>query len=171
MSALALLAVTAAAVAPLPDPLGPAAQGQVQCYAPDRARRTCASLAGYAVGADGAIINTALVLISRAPKITMETSAPVTRKEGRVCGAMQPPDLETARFLYEDAPPDAAKAAELKEAVKRAYGPIMGHEICTAFVPDGGGLTARITEDGLPRPGLDERVIWVSPADGYKVSP
>ena len=171
MSVLALLAATAAAVAPLPDPIGPASGGQLQCYAPDRARKTCASLSGYAFGADGAIVNSAVVLISRSPRITMATAAPVTIKDGRVCGAMQLRDLDAATFVYDDVAADEAKTAELREAVKKAYGAIMGHEICTAFVPDGGGLTARITEDGLPKPGLDERVIWVSPADGYKVSP
>jgi hypothetical protein len=170
MSVLALLALAATA-ATLPDPIAPASEGQMQCYAPDLARKTCASLSSYALGADGGIINDALVLISKSPKITMETTAPVTIKDGRVCGALQPQDLEAAKFVYDDAPPDESRLADLKLAVKQAYGPIMGREICTAYVQDGGRLTARITQDGLPNPGLDERVKWVSPADGYRVSP
>ena len=39
-----------------PDPLAPAASGQVQCYAPTD-HKTCASLAGYTANGDGTYAN------------------------------------------------------------------------------------------------------------------
>src|SRR5207248_11155960 len=51
--------------ATLPDPIAPAATGKLQCHTPDVSHKTCNSLAGYKIGPDGAIQNTALVLISK----------------------------------------------------------------------------------------------------------
>ena len=64
------LAIVWAACSPaegasLDSPIAPAAQGQLQCYTPDVARRTCRSLAAYKSKANGAIDNTAIVLISQ----------------------------------------------------------------------------------------------------------
>ena len=42
------IAMTSAVLGgPLPDPIAPAATGKLQCYEPDRAHKTCNSLAGY----------------------------------------------------------------------------------------------------------------------------
>jgi hypothetical protein len=60
----------------LDSPITPAAQGQLQCYTPDVARRTCRSLAAYKSNANGAIDNIAIVLISQSPSISMTTVSP-----------------------------------------------------------------------------------------------
>jgi len=46
-----------------------------------------------------------------------------------------------------------------------------GHEICSTYVPADGSLLAKVTVDGASQPTMDQRVIWVSPTDGYKVGP
>ena len=176
MRAFWLFAVIWAACSPvqgasLDSPIGPAAQGQLQCYTPDVARKTCQSLAAYKGGANGAIDNIAIVLISQSPPISMTTVSPVVIKANQVCGSIRPQDIDAASFTLSDRPADSAQTATLRQQMQSAMKDFFGHEICTAYVPAGGSLLAKVTVDGASRPTMDQRVIWVSPADGYRVSP
>jgi hypothetical protein len=175
MKALMFLAAVVASALPahgasLPDPIAPAAQGQIQCYSPNTARKTCDSIAAYKAGANGAIDNIAVVLISKDPLITMEAMSPVEIKADRVCGKIRKQDIDTAKFRVRGQLLDGTQAAPLREQMQRAYMNIFDHEICTAYLDQGGGvLLAKATMDGAPMP--DQKVIWVSPNDGYRVSP
>ena len=155
----------------LADPLTPATTGQLQCYAPDVARKTCQSLAAYAPLGDGTIINTATVLITPTPVLTMETAAPVTIEGGAVCGAIRRRDLDQARFAVGGQPLDPAKVEPLRQQIASAFAPILDRHVCTTHVPDGAAWVANVTIDGVAQPALSQKVIWVSPGDGYSVAP
>jgi hypothetical protein len=162
---------SAAHGASLDSPITPAAQGQLQCYTPDVARRTCRSLAAYKSKANGAIDNTAIVLISQSPSISMTTVSPVVIKANQVCGSIRSRDIDAARFTLDDRPADPAQTATLRQQMQSAMKGFFGHEICTTYVPADGSLLAKVTVDGASQPTMDQKVIWVSPTDGYKVSP
>ena len=176
MRAFWLLAMIWAVCSPaqgasLDSPITPAAQGQLQCYTPDAARRTCRSLAAYKSKANGAIDNIAIVLISQSPSISMTTVSRVVIKANQVCGLIRPRDIDAARFALGDRPADSAQTAALRQQMQSAMKGFFGHEICTTYVPADGSLLAKVTVDGASQPTMDQRVIWVSPTDGYKVSP
>jgi len=172
MMVLALLAALVGDAPPaFPDPIAPASEGKAQCYSPNIARKVCASLAIYGRGADGGLVNTTTVLLANAPPITMTTVSNVTDSNGRLCGVMQIAELDAAKFTVSGAPADAARADQLHTAVANAFASIIDHTLCVSFVVDGSGFTARSTLDSVPRPTLDQRVIWVSPTDGWKVAP
>ncbi len=158
-----------ALAADLPAPITPAGRGQLQCYAPDAAHKTCQSLAAYRPGAAGGIDNIAVVLVSTSPAIAMATISPVTIKAGEVCGFIRPEDIATAVFTEGGHPLDPAQAATVGKQVQGAMKAFYGHEICTAYVPDGESFVARESIDGAPQPSMNQRVIWVSPSDGYSV--
>jgi hypothetical protein len=162
---------SAAMSAPLPDPIAPAAKGLLQCYQPDKSHKTCSSLAGYKSAAGGTIDNTAVILISRSPLITMQTVSPVEVRSGRVCGSLRDRDIDEAKFSDGAHPLEARKAELLRQQLKVALKDLLNHEICTTYVPDGDGFLAKETKEGVPMPGTDQHVIWVSPRDGYRVSP
>jgi hypothetical protein len=157
--------------ASLDSPIAPAAQGQLQCYTPDVARRTCRSLAAYKSKANGAIDNIAIVLISQSPSISMTTVSPVVIKANQVCGLIRPRDIDAAKFALGDRPADPAQTATLRQQMQSAMKGFFGHEICSTYVPADGSLLAKVTVDGASQPTMDQKVIWVSPTDGYKVSP
>jgi hypothetical protein len=165
--------VTLAAAPPatLPDPIAPATTGKLQCYMPDVSHKTCNSLAGYKIGPDGAIQNTASVLISKSPVITMETVSPVAVKAGKVCGVVREQDIENARFATADHVLDAKQVEPLRQQMKLAFKAIFNHELCTRYVADGNGFMANATMDGQALPGGEQRVIWVAPGDHYRVAP
>ena len=163
------LAARAAAFDP---PIDRAADGQMQCFAPDTARKTCRSLAAYRPGADGGVDNIAIVLVSSDPVITMRTVSPVTVKAGQVCGPIRAEDFQGAQFSIGGQPADDNQTTELRQAIADAMKDVIGKETCTAFVPaQGGAFTAKATIGGVAQPGADMPVIWVSPSDGYKVAP
>ncbi|HVC59441.1 MAG TPA: hypothetical protein VND19_03620 [Acetobacteraceae bacterium] len=155
----------------LDSPITPAAQGQLQCYTPDVARKTCQSLAAYKGGANGAIDNIAIVLISQIPPVVMTTDSPVVIKANQVCGSIRPQDIDAASFTVGGGPADPAQTATLRQQMESAMKGLFGHEICTAYVSAHGSLLATVTVDGVSQPTMDQRVIWVSPTDGYTVSP
>jgi len=158
--------------AELPDPIAPAASGQLQCYMPDKTRKTCASLAAYRANGNGGIENVATVLIAKNPAVTMETVSPVEIRMGQICGKIRLQDLDAAKFTMAGRPMDAQQAAAMRKQLQTAFQNAFDHEVCTAFVNQGGTLVAKATIDGVPAPpAADQPVLWVSPSDGYMVSP
>jgi len=174
MAILALVAAVAAAGGPAPDfpvPIGPAADGKAHCYSPDMARKTCASLAIYSHNAAGDIVGATTVVLAKGPVVTMSTASVMTVEGGRLCSTLHKADLDAAQFTIDGAAPDDARAVQFHNAVADQFSPIIDHKVCVTYEPDGSGFTAHTSFDGLPRPSLDQRVIWVTPADGWKVTP
>ncbi len=169
-AALLGLACLPASAATLPAPIAPAAAGQLQCIVPDTARKTCQSIAAYTADAKGAIINTAQVVVSQTPVVVMTTASPVTIKDNQVCAPIRPEDIGGATFTVGGKPADAGQASTFRAVIQAAMARDFGQMVCTGYVPGGGALTTQVTINGAPQPG-GQKVIWVSPADGYRVSP
>ena len=165
----ALLALAAANPA-YPDPLAPAASGQVQCYAPTD-HKTCASIAPYTANGDGSFANGATVLLSKKPVVVMQTSTPVTIKAGAVCGSVTRDSIAKAALTVNGQAIPADRASPILQQISGSLRGVIDHEICTAYVPDGAGLVAKASMDGKAQPDQDQKVIWVSPSDGYTVAP
>lgn len=127
------LAITACAMAlgvsgaQLPAPIGPASEGKLQCYAPNRVTKSCQSLAAYQSGPGGSISNPATVLISAAPPITMSIVTPVTIKAERVCGFVRPEDIAAAEFAVGGMPATASQTALLRQRMAAAQKAFFGH--------------------------------------------
>jgi len=167
----ALMALATAASTPAyPDPLAPAASGQVQCLAPTD-HKTCASTTSYTANGDGTYTYVATVLLSKAPVVALQTTTPVTIKAGAVCGAIRKEDIAAASLSVNGQTMPADKAAPILDRIAGQLSAITGHEICTIYVPSGTGFIAKASMDGKPQPAQDQKVVWVSPADGYTVAP
>ncbi|QIG78558.1 hypothetical protein [Stakelama tenebrarum] len=169
MMVLSILAALAAPQAA--DPLAPAREGKMQCYAPDIAAKTCKALAGYELQPDGSYANTALVLLGISPVITMETVTDVIVRDDAVCGYTTEDDLRTATIRVDGAPMTGAPADSFRDQLVSAMSSAIGPEICTRYLPDGDRLRTEITYDGEVGADTAIPVIWVSPEDGYRVAP
>ncbi|ESQ89637.1 hypothetical protein ABAC460_12265 [Asticcacaulis sp. AC460] len=152
------------------DPLAPVQYGQVQCYSPDAATKTCNSIARYTPNSGG-YTNTATILLSSRPAVTMTTSTQVQVRDGAVCGTLRDEDIEAAKVKVDGRGLSSGEASLVVSAVADAVNDYVGQEICTTYVAAGDGLTAKASVQGTPQPELDQPVIWVSPSDGYKVAP
>src|SRR6476469_1174748 len=89
------LLIGAAATASKPgsteNPLPRAEQGQLQCYEPDTAKKTCHSIAEYRRTGPGDYDNKAIVAVGNG--LTLETHSPITLKGGAVCGLIKSEDV------------------------------------------------------------------------------
>jgi hypothetical protein len=159
-----------ARAADLPQPISEASAGKLQCYNPDRERRTCQSLAGYALDPAGKILNTATVLISGQPLITMETVSEVIIKDGQVCGAILRKDIDNARIVVNGQQLPRGQAEPLRQQIVMAFEPALGHEICTRYVRQADAYVASATDNGKPMEPETE-VLWVAREDGWRVAP
>jgi hypothetical protein len=152
MLASAMLACCSGAQASPDGPLSPARKGQLQCYQPDKARKTCAALAGYSWDAKGAITNRAEVLVSRDPLITVTTRTPVSIRGEAVCGPIRAGDLQAADVMVSGAPASPSVAGKVRDGMVSAFSGQIGKEICTAYPAAGDHLQAKITIDGAAHP-------------------
>lgn len=151
------------------DPLDEARKGSLQCYAPDIARKTCNSLAGYTFE-NGKILNQAEVLISPAPPIVMKTVSPIEIRGDAVCGPLRKEDIETAEILVQGQGVTEPNAAAIKARLAAALGARLEKEICTTYRKQGSALVTEVTIAGVTQPDK-EVVIWVKPSEGYRVAP
>lgn len=159
-----------AAAAALSGPLAPAAEGKVECYGADAARKTCRSMGAYAVDPKGRILNEAMVVLADKPNlIVVQTISPVTVKAGKVCGAISPRDIDEARFMVDDQVLSADQAKPLRDQFRAAMASMTGKEVCTAHVRRGAGSVAVAAVNGVIDHKLDQDVRWVSRNDGYRL--
>jgi hypothetical protein len=171
IAAAAILAGLVGQTAPATDPLAPAASGMLQCYAPDVAKHSCQSLAGYRKRADGKFDNSAIVMLSPAPFVVMETVTPVEIDAGAVCGAIRKQDIDVATISIDGKQLAEAYAVNVRARIAAGMAAIVDHRICTTYLPDGSQFVAKVTIDGTAFPAMEQKVIWVSPDAGFKVAP
>jgi hypothetical protein len=151
------------------DPLSPAWSGQVQCYVPDVTRRECSSIGAYQHGPDGVVLNEATILVSSSLAVVMTTVAPVTIKDGGICGSMSRGDIENSSFSVSGAPATSEQVGILKRQMILAMEPLFGKEVCTFMRTSAGISTAEARVDGVHLPQMDQPAIWVPKSAGYKV--
>jgi hypothetical protein len=169
MLATALLLTLAAS-----DPLAPARQGQVQCYDPDPARKTCRAIGSYTFAADGSISNLAMTRLQDAPVIVMFARSAVVIRDGKECsvGDLKAKDIGKIEIDGQPLPP--AALAQVGPAIIAGLPDFMksGQPLCSAYAanPDG-TLTATADVGGVAHPELTATVQWVNPADGWTVTP
>ncbi|SFK07321.1 hypothetical protein [Caulobacter sp. UNC279MFTsu5.1] len=169
---LALLLAVAAQAAPpavAADPLAPARIGDLQCYGPDPVRKTCRAMGGYSFGADGEILNKAEVLLQNAPPVTMTTVAPVTVRDGAVCGPLS--GVDKAQIAVRGHRLPEPEAAPIRAQLQESMATVLGKEVCTTYRRSGDWWIAEVTMDGVARPDMQDTVLWVPASAGYTVQP
>ena len=151
------------------NPLAMAERGRLQCYRPDVQRKTCQSIASYRRTGPGSYDNKALIPLS--PNATLETHTPVVIKAGAICGFARGQDVLAGTLRVDGSVVEPDKAKPTLQRVAQAMALIAGKEICTKYELSRSGFTAKISIGGTYRADQDETVKWISPAEGYTVTP
>lgn len=164
-----LFSILIAASANTSNPLALAEKGKLQCYRPDVQKKTCQSIASYALIGPGTYDNRALVAVSN--EATLETHTPVVIKGDAVCGYIRAQDMTagTIRLGGEVVAPDRAKP--VLERIAQSVASFANKEVCTRYEPSGSDFTAKVSIGGAYRPDQDVTVKWILPSDGYTVTP
>jgi hypothetical protein len=153
------------------DVLAPARQGQVQCFVPNVAAKTCQSIGSYAFNANGAIDNVSETLIMPAPLVVMRASAPVTVRNNAICGPLTAADIARATFTIDGRPATEQQTANIRAGLAQQLAPMFDVEMCVSVTAVDGGYRADSTVGGVARPDLAQPVLWVRPEEGYRVAP
>lgn len=167
LTALFLLATAAPAQAA--DPLAEARAGKIQCITPNVAAKTCAGLVSYTVKAGGAFDTTATMLVAPSPLVTIEVKSSGTVENGMTCNVINQADYAAGKVLMDGAPANEAMSQAILAQLGGAIAPLAGKKACGHDVKEGDVIVAHAIVDGAAMPALDQRFIWVSPADGYKL--
>lgn len=170
-AALVLGLMAAPASAQDGDVLAPARAGQLQCFEPNVAAKTCQSLGSFTFHANGAIDNGAEILLMPSPVIVMRASGPVTVENNAICGPLRAEDIANATFTVNGAPASAEEAAQIRGAMQQQLAPMIGVQNCLSIAPEGDAFRANSTIAGTPRPELSQRMLWVGANDGWRVAP
>lgn len=165
----AFVLLLAAAGAQTADPLAPARDGMIQCIAPNQEKKTCMGIARYELGADGSFTTSSKVAVAPSPLITMETRSKGSVENGKVCGKILRSDYEAASFEMDGAPVDEATAGAIRAQVLGAVAAMTDKTACSTESAEGPLMVQNVTLDGVARPDLTHRTLWVKPEDGYKI--
>lgn len=169
LSVFVAAAFGASSAASSANPLVLAEKGEIQCYRPEVQKKTCQSIASYRRTGPGTYDNTALIPVGA--DATLETHTPVVIKEGAVCGFIRGQDAIEGTLRVKGQVLDPEKAKPILERIAQAMAPMADKEICTTYEPSGADYMAKISIGGSYQSGQDEAVKWISPSDGYTVTP
>ncbi|KQW84040.1 hypothetical protein [Brevundimonas sp. Root1279] len=166
--------MTAALLVQTGDPLAPARDGMVQCYRPNAAAKTCNAIGSYRFGADGAITNDAVNLLNADPLIVMHATAKVYVRDGAECSMIVNDPTTITAVEFNGAPLAGEQLAAAQKGIVDSMIAGLGGEgeFCTTYHPNPDGtLRAAVTIDGVAKPEAESVVLWVNPADGWRVAP
>ena len=88
-----------------------------------------------------------------------------------MCGFVRREDILAGTLRIDGAIVEPEKAKPILERVVQAMAPMADKEICTTYEPFGDDFTAKVSIAGTYWPDQDEAVKWISPAEGYRVTP
>ncbi|MDF2384898.1 hypothetical protein JMG10_25725 [Nostoc ellipsosporum NOK] len=158
-----------AAAAPMPgaDALDPARAGKIRCIGPDTRARTCATMVRYTVHEDDRFEAVVTGVVSTEPMILIEYQTSGRIEDGAVCSTVRPVDFKSGKLSKDGAPLAPAVETSIRERLMLALQPLAGRKRCYRDKVDGDGIVSDIVIDGLVRADMNQRVLWVSPEDGW----
>ena len=161
-----LLILAAAAGA---DPLAEARAGKIQCVTPNRETKTCAGITSYTIRADGSFDAVSTFMIVPAPLVAMEVRNSGKVEGDAVCNVVRKADLDKAVMTMDGGPVNSAMEQAIRTQILASIAPMEGKKACARDKAEGDILVAEATLDGVAKPELNQRYIWVKPEDGYKL--
>lgn len=165
----ALLILAAASAGQTADPLAEARAGKVQCVSPNRTTKTCMGIGSYTVRADGSFDSVFTMMIVPAPLITMEVKSSGKIENGQTCNIVSKADYANAKLAMAGGEVNAAMDQAIRSQMLGAIESLEGKKACGIDKPEGDVMLAEVNVDGVARPELTQRFIWVKPDEGYKV--
>jgi hypothetical protein len=135
----------------------------------ERREEDLLQLTSYKMNSDGSFVATTTVMVAPQPVVTMEVKSAGAVKDGAFCAPILSSDFEAASVQVDGKPADPAMVSAIRAPVVASIVPLAGKMGCTREVPDGAMSRAEVTLDGVARPELSQRVLWVKPGDGYKL--
>lgn len=172
MSLITLLVLSGSILDPA-GPLAPARTGQVQCYEPDVARKTCESIGSYRFEADGRILNKAEIVLKEGARVLVIAESEVYVRDQAECSSEPVAPGHILSVEIDGAPLTGDDLDILREELANGMNDVIGEgEYCSTYHPKpDGSMVALVTVDGRARPDFTSTVRWVRREDGWRLEP
>jgi len=164
-----LLLLAAGAPQAAVDSLAAARSGKLQCSGPNVEKKTCMAISTYKVAADNSFESTVTILISPNPLITMTVKSKGKFEGSASCGPIRKADFEAATLQMDGKPVEEAMANAIRPQIVASIAPLDGKMGCAKEIADGATARVDVTLDGVARPEMTQRAIWVKTDEGYKI--
>jgi hypothetical protein len=155
------------AAAPARDPLAEARTGKVQCVTPNLETKKCLAIASYAARTDGSFDTLVRLMIAPSPLITVETHSVSSVEGDAVCSIVRKSDYEAAKYTVDGKPAEPAVSNAIGAQVLASVTALDGKKACSRDRAEGPLMIEEVTLDGVARPEMTQKFIWVKPGDGY----
>ncbi|MET0307425.1 MAG: hypothetical protein ABW023_01850 [Sphingomonas sp.] len=155
------------AAAQTADPLAEARAGKVQCVSPKVETKKCLAFASYAARTDGSFDTVVTLMIAPSPLIAIETRSIATVEGDAVCSSVRKADYEAAKYTIDGKPADTATASAIGAQVLASIAALDGKKACSRDRAEGALMIEEVTLDGVARPEMTQKFIWVRPGEGY----
>jgi hypothetical protein len=109
------------------------------------------------------------MMIVPAPLVTMEVRNSGKVQGDAVCNIVSRAEFDQAKMTMDGGPVNAAMEQAIRTQIVASIAPMEGKNACARDKADGDVIVAEATLDGVARPELNQRYIWVKPEDGYKI--
>ena len=147
------------------DAFAPARDGKLICTEPDTGPKLCDAIWRVTFGTDGMILGRADRIGSHG--ILMSVPFVMTLKDGALCTSPGAINVDKIRLTRNNAPLDAEQDKEMRAEMRADLANNDISEACIKPVTRGDGLVLVSIIDGEARHDMENRMIWVSPEDGY----
>jgi hypothetical protein len=147
------------------DPVTRTRDGVVECFGPNIVARTCEVISSFRVLDDGQILADGVVHIQNNPAIVLYATSRLSVRDGMLCERVERATIEAARITVDGRAAEPAIERQIKDIFWNNVGAF--GELCTRYTADGAGATVTFFADGVERPEMANRVIWIRPEDGY----
>ena len=167
------VALLSALVLQQPDPLAPAREGQLQCFQPDQAQKTCGAIGRYEFGADGAIFVNSRVAIMASPLVTFESRTAVTLRDGQECSQTDDAGADIQTIEINGAALSGPAFEQAREQIGQQLNAIIGGaELCSTYSPQTDGtIQVTTSANGVEKRELSGALIWVGADEGWTLAP
>jgi hypothetical protein len=145
--------------------VGRARDGAIECIGPNTVARTCAVISNYRILGGGIIQNDAAVHIQNDPTIIVYVTSMLQLRDGMLCERVRKATIDAARITVDGQPAPVDVSQSIKDLLWEELTHV--EEICSRYTAEGTGAVLAIYFDGVEKPDLADRVIWVRPEDGY----
>jgi hypothetical protein len=109
------------------------------------------------------------MMIIPAPLVTMEINISGKVEGGKVCNLVRTADFESAKLSMNGGAVNAAMEQAIRAQIGASLAPMDGKTACATEKADGDVMVAEAALDGVARPDLNQRYIWVKADEGYKI--
>lgn len=166
-----MIAALVAATASVADPLAPAQSGQLECYFPDLAAKTCQGIATYRQTGPATYSSRSVVLIDAAGPATVEMGTTVRVRANAECSIVRGSEALAGKVMVDGRQLPAGEAKPILARIATNVASLNGREFCVRYEPaEDGTLMGQVTIGGGRRPDLDQPILWVNPNDGYSIA-